>query len=157
MKHAHPFTLDEQRAARLAESYPLVGHAAERDHTAFLLVEEAITDGTLRGGGPCSLATDRLADSEGELDGYIILLHIADGYWVRSPIKRASYFSGPAAILHDAADEANAMTRLARTMHKPRQPWHCIRDIRPGWRRRGSRRTLKATRARNAGCTTRVS
>jgi hypothetical protein len=143
MKRVHPIALDEQRAARLAEDYPLEGGAAERDHIAFLLVEEAITNGTLRGGDPYALAADRFADSDGELDGYSILLYIADGYWVRSPIKRASYFSGPLAILRDAADEANAMARLARTMHKPRQHRHGIRDIRPGWPRRGSRRASR--------------
>jgi hypothetical protein len=141
MRRLHPFALDEQRAARLAEDYPLEGDDAERDHVAFLLVEEAITSGTLRGGDPGSLAVDRFADSDGELDGYGILLSISDGYWIRSPIKRATHFSGPLAILRDAVQEANAMARLARTIHKPRQHRHGIWHIRPGWPRRGPRQT----------------
>jgi len=117
MTHRPAYALDEQHARELAGSYDSDGDDSQRDHNCFLLAEEAITDGILY--GPPLLAVDRSADSDGDLDGYVILLHLADGYWIRSPIKRSSDFTDPMEILRDLADEANAMARLAIASRRP--------------------------------------
>jgi hypothetical protein len=65
------FTLDEAAAAgrNFAENYPV-----EDDHSAAVAITEAITSGLITGPAGYEMAVDLLANLDGELDGYRILV-----------------------------------------------------------------------------------
>src|SRR5262245_54181249 len=89
---ATEFTLDEARLADLAARYEI-----ETDHDALLALEAVILgdgDGGPLLDGPCEVHVDLLADADGELDGYRVLLHPEDdpaAPWLASHIQRVSY------------------------------------------------------------------
>jgi hypothetical protein len=118
------FRVDEAGLADLAERYPV-----EDDHSAFLAIETAILgdDGNqahavIRGG--CEVAVELLANGDGELDGYRMLIHPSSDLgdpWIAGHIERVidreqlpepdegggAY--DPAAIIRDAAAEASRL------------------------------------------------
>jgi hypothetical protein len=117
------FELDEDRLPELA------GYPVENDHDALLLLEAALDLSGDRDGpavtGPCELAIDLLADGDGEIDGWRIIIHPDEEYpdapWLASSIRRVSYLEllpeptedgglyDPAVIIRDAVDTANGM------------------------------------------------
>jgi hypothetical protein len=91
---AAQFGVDESRLADLAARYPV-----NDDHGAFLALEAAILgdDGNqataVITGGPCDLAVEALADANGEVDGYRLLIHPATDLaapWTASHVERVS-------------------------------------------------------------------
>ena len=88
------FGLDESRLADVAGRYPVTD-----DHGAFLALETAIL-GTVGPstavitGGPCDLAVELLADANGELNCYRILIH-------PTPDPADPWIAGPAETVTD--------------------------------------------------------
>lgn len=85
------FTLDESRLAELAGRYPV-----ETDHDALLAIEAALPeineDPLIT--GPCEIAIELLADNDGEIDGWRVIIspdRAPDGPWIGGPIERAHY------------------------------------------------------------------
>ena len=106
------FTLDESRLANVASRYEI-----ETDHDALLALEAVILGdgGGVEGDplldGPCEIGVDLLADADGELDGYRIILHPDEDLaapWVASGIQRVSYHR------EDGRDTAGIITDFAR-------------------------------------------
>jgi hypothetical protein len=70
-------------------------HCVANDHDAMLAIEAAlpgVSDHPLIS-GPCAMAVDLLADGDGEIDGYRIIIHPASDLnepWIASPIFRVS-------------------------------------------------------------------
>jgi hypothetical protein len=85
------FTINETALADLADRYPV-----EDDHSAFLAIETAIlgnwgdgADAVIQGG--CEVAVDLLANSDGEIDGYRMLIHPSGDLsapWIAGHIER---------------------------------------------------------------------
>ena len=108
------FTLDESRLADAAGRYEI-----ETDHDALLALEAVILgdgDGGPMLAGPCEVAIDLLADADGELDGYRIILHPDAGEatpWLASSIQRVSYHRSDgrdtAGIIRDLVRVANSL------------------------------------------------
>jgi hypothetical protein len=108
------FILDESRLADVAGRYEI-----ENDHDALLALEAVIhgdSDGSLLLGCPCEVAIDLLANADGELDGYRIVLHPAADEnlpWLASSIQRASEHRdngrGTAGIIRDFVRVANSL------------------------------------------------
>jgi hypothetical protein len=108
------FTLDESRLAHVAGR-----HEIETDHDALLALEAVILgdgDSDPLLAGPCEIAVDLLADADGELDGYRIILHPAADEaapWLASGIQRASSHRDDgrdaAGIIRDFVRVANSL------------------------------------------------
>ena len=115
---AAEFTLNEPAARELAEQYPFeLDDRDEWEDTAYLLIEAAISDGPITGPAGIDLAVDRLADGNGDLDGYAILVGAVWDYWLRSPIIRVNTAAAPprgTEILQDAVKKANNMLTAFR-------------------------------------------
>jgi hypothetical protein len=114
MTEVNQFTLDESRLALVAGRYEI-----GTDHDALLALEAVILgdgDGGPLLAGPCEIAVDLLADQDGELDGYRVILHPDAGEaapWLASGIQRVSYHRddgrGTAEIIRDFARVANSL------------------------------------------------
>lgn len=128
------FTVDEAALAAVLPDMPELGSLIERypvesDHDALLALEAAIIhdEGYQSAAitGPCEIAVDLLTDSDGEIDGWRIIIHPDDTYpdapWLASSIRRVHYLEplpepaegrgvyDTAAIIRDAVETANAM------------------------------------------------
>ena len=108
------FTLDDSRLADVASRYEI-----ETDHDALLALETVILgdgdSGPLLDGG-CEIGVDLLADAEGEIDGYRIILHPDEDLsapWLASSIQRVSYHRDDgrdtAGIIRDFVRVANSL------------------------------------------------
>ena len=112
------FTLDESRLAHVAGRYEI-----ETDHDALIALESVILGDGDNGpllAGPCEIAVDLLADADGELDGYRIILHPAAGEtapWLASGIQRVSYHRDAG---HDTAGIIRDFVRVANSL----LAWH---------------------------------
>jgi hypothetical protein len=120
------FWLDEAALADLAERYPV-----DDDHSAFLTIETAILgdDGdrahTVIQGG-CEVAVELLANGDGELDGYRMLIHPSSDLgdpWIAGHVERVidreqlpepdeeGGIYDPAEIIRAAVTEANRLLK----------------------------------------------
>lgn len=86
----HGFWLDYSGLAQLAADYEV-----DEDRDALLAIEAALpgTGDHPLISGPCAMAVDLLADSDGEIDGYRIIIHPTPDLnepWIASPICRVS-------------------------------------------------------------------
>jgi hypothetical protein len=120
------FTLDYAGLADL-----VVNYSVATDHDALLAIESALPGTADRPliTGPCELAVDLLADGDGAIDGYRIIIHPDEdpgAPWLASHICRVSYFdelpepneeSGlydPAEIIENAVKTANELLEWSR-------------------------------------------
>ena len=88
-KSDHRFELDYSGLASLVMNYPV-----EDDHSAMLAIEAALPGTADRPliSGPCEMAVDLLADGDGEIDGYRIIIRPNDtSPWLATHIQRVSY------------------------------------------------------------------
>jgi hypothetical protein len=108
------FTLDEDLAAEetgdlgdFAERYPV-----EDDHSAALAIDTAISDGLITGPDGWEIGVDLLANLDGELDGYRILVTPPRARWhLASPMLSTlpGYIGTPDTldVLREAVTTAN--------------------------------------------------
>jgi hypothetical protein len=89
------FVLDKTRLPELAGDYPV-----SDDRSALLALETAILGNGEHSSplitGPCDLGVDLLANGDGEIDGYRIVIHPSaddDEPYISSQIQRVSYFT----------------------------------------------------------------
>jgi hypothetical protein len=112
------FTLDESRLANLAACYPV-----ETDHDAMMAVDAAIhpSEGEPLITGPCEMAVDSLANGDGEIDAWrVIICPGRDAPWLGSPSAASVEYLDrlpepdeegglydPAVIIRNAVADAN--------------------------------------------------
>lgn len=120
------FTLDYSGLAAL-----VVAYSVATDHDALLALEAALpgtSDHPLIT-GPCEMAVDLLADGDGEIDGYRIIIRpddAPDAPWLASHICRVSYLDelrepdeegglyDPAEVIENAVKTANELLDWSR-------------------------------------------
>jgi hypothetical protein len=101
---------DEDELAELAADYEVTD-----DQEASIVLDAAIfgIDGDPVIAGGCEIAVDLLADGDGQIDGYRVIIHPTtdtEDPWIASSILRASdYDNDPAAIIRDVVKIANDM------------------------------------------------
>jgi hypothetical protein len=117
------FTLDESRLPELAACHPV-----ETDHDAMMALDAAIHPGEGEPliTGPCEMAVDSLANGDGEIDAWRVIIRPPDedhpgAPWLGGQVQSVEYLDrlpepdeegglyDPAVILRDAVDAANEL------------------------------------------------